>query len=111
MAKAGPKKVQRYTPEFKLTAVKLCDAEGVLVQDVAEALDIHPWMLSRWRTEAKQGLIQGKAAQLEAAKPKPGELRQLRQVKGQLARTKLELEILKKAIRFCSDRVRKSSFS
>ena len=39
------------------------------------------------------------------------ELRQLRSVKKQLARKTLELEILKKAIRFSSDPARKSSRS
>jgi transposase len=49
MARAtGPRKVHHYTAEFKLKAVKLSELNGVQVQDVAEALDIHPFMLSRW---------------------------------------------------------------
>ena len=48
----GPKKVHRYSAEFKLTAVKLSGMRGVQVQTVAKALDIHPFMLSRWRKEA-----------------------------------------------------------
>ena len=43
----GPKKVQRYSVEFKLTAVKLSGMLGVQVQTVANALEIHPFMLSR----------------------------------------------------------------
>ena len=43
----GPVKSHRYTVEFKLKAVKLRSLKGVQVQDVAEALDIHPIMLSR----------------------------------------------------------------
>ena len=109
MARAGPKKVQRYSNEFKLTVVKLTHMKGVLVGDVAKTFDIHPWMLSRWRTEAKKGLIQGRAREVEAKKPKPGELRQLSNIKKQLARKTLELEILKKAIRFCSDPTKKGS--
>ena len=31
----GPRRVQRYTAEFMLQAVKLSQLEGVLVQDVA----------------------------------------------------------------------------
>ena len=49
----GPRKIHRYTAEFKLKAVKLSELKGVQVQDVAEALDIHPFMLSRWRKEAR----------------------------------------------------------
>lgn len=45
----GPKKVHRYSDAFKATAVKLSELSGVQVQHVAEALDVHPFMLSRWR--------------------------------------------------------------
>ena len=62
MPKAGPKKIQRYTAEFKLKAVRLSQLEGVKVQDVAEALDIHPFMLGRWRKEVREGKIQARIA-------------------------------------------------
>ena len=39
--------------EFKLTAVKLSGMPGIQVQTVANALDIHPFMLSRCRKEAR----------------------------------------------------------
>ncbi len=55
----GPKKVHRYSVEFKLTAVKLSAMPGVQVQRVANALDIHPFMLSRWRKEARDGCGEG----------------------------------------------------
>lgn len=111
MARAGPKKVQRYSDEFKLTVVKLSNMDGVEVGDVAKTFDIHPWMLSKWRTQVKQGLIKGNAKGIPQPTIKRGELRQLRSVKKQLARKTLELEILKKAIRFSSDPARKSSRS
>ena len=61
MAKiVGPKKVQRYSVEFKLKAVKLSQLEGVQVQDVADALDIHPFMLSKWRKQAREGLLKAR---------------------------------------------------
>jgi len=53
MPRAGPRKVQRYSLEFKLKAVKLSQLKGVEVQAVAEALEIHPFMLTRWRKEAR----------------------------------------------------------
>jgi transposase len=111
MAKAGPKKVQRYSDEFKLTVVKLSTVKGVMVGDVARTFDIHPWMLSVWRTQVKKGLIKGSAKGIPQPTIKRGELKQLRSVKKQLARKTLELEILKKAIRFSSDPARKSSRS
>jgi transposase-like protein len=47
MAKSGPRKPNRYSHEFKATAVRLSDLPDVL----ANALDIHPFMLSRWRKQ------------------------------------------------------------
>jgi transposase len=46
-------RIHRYSTEFKLTAVKLSHMPGVEVQTVANALDIHPFMLSRWRKEVE----------------------------------------------------------
>jgi transposase-like protein len=42
MARAGPRKVQAYSREFKLTAVRLSQQPGIQVQAVAAALDIPP---------------------------------------------------------------------
>jgi transposase-like protein len=55
MPRAGPRKVQRYSLEFKRRAVALSQLPEVEVQAVAEALEIHPFMLSRWRKQARDG--------------------------------------------------------
>ena len=60
----GPQKTKRYSQEFKLQAVAMSQQPGVLVQDVAESLCIHPFMLSRWRKEARDGLLTGAAGLL-----------------------------------------------
>src|SRR2546427_10807448 len=62
MPRAGPKKVQEYSAEFKLAAVRLSRQRGVQVQAVAAALDIHPFMLSRWREEGRDGGLRGRRA-------------------------------------------------
>ncbi len=59
MARAGPKKIARDSLEFKRTAVKLSHLRGIEVQAVAEALDLHPFMLSRWRKEMREGTLRG----------------------------------------------------
>jgi transposase-like protein len=46
MPRAGPRKVGRYSDEFKRTAVRLSQQPGIQVQTVAAALEIHPFMLS-----------------------------------------------------------------
>ena len=107
MAKAGPRKVYKYEDEFKATAVRLTQLEGVQVQDVAEALDIHPFMLSRWRKEAREGLIVTKKIKLDT--DTAAELKELRKIKQQYSILKMEHDLLKKAIQHASDRERRSS--
>ena len=97
----GPKKVHKYSAEFKLKAVKLSQIDGVQVQDVADALEIHPFMLSRWRKEAREGRIRARVAVAPAA-CKQREVQELARLKSQYALLKEEHELLKKAIRFCS---------
>lgn len=57
MPRAGPKKTQRYSLEFKRTAVQLSQRPSIQVQVVAEALDIHPFMPPRWRKEFREGRL------------------------------------------------------
>jgi len=54
MPKPGPRTAYKYSEEFKVTAVKLSRLPCVAVKDVAESLYIHPFMLSRWRKEARE---------------------------------------------------------
>jgi transposase len=109
MPRSGPKRVQRYSLEFKLTAVRLTEQPGIQVQAVAAALDIHPFMLSRWRKEVRDGVLRGKARDLRV--PPPSEIRRLQKVERAHALLQEEHELLKKAIRFCSERSRTSSRS
>ena len=109
MARAGPRKVVRYGDSFKATAVKLSSLPGVLIKDVAAALDIHPFMLSLWRKEVRDGVIVAKSAKLDVQTK--AELKRLRDLERRYKVLKEEHELLKKAIRFASDRKRKSSSS
>jgi len=107
----GPKKVHRYSAEFKLTAVKLTKMPRVEVQTVAEALDIHPIMLSRWRTEVREGVLRGKAKPVDVKPQRTREIRRLQALERAHAILLVEHELLKKAIRCSSARRRKSSSS
>ena len=51
------KRIGNYGNDFKVKAVRLTFIEGTQVQEVARALDIHPFMLSRWRKEYREGEI------------------------------------------------------
>src|SRR5947207_10386094 len=77
MARAGPRKITRYGEQFKATAVKLSSLRGVLIQDVAAALDIHPFMLSLWRKQVRDGVIVAKASKLDVETK--AELKRLRE--------------------------------
>jgi transposase len=106
MAKPGPLKIKNYGVEFKLRAVQLSNQPGVLVKDVAESLCIHPFMLSKWRKQVRDGELVGKPPPIEA--DSLAELRRLRDVEKQFKRLQMEHDLLKKAIRFVSDRKAKS---
>ena len=103
----GPRKVSRYTSEFKVKAVKLSGISGVQVQDVADALDIHPFMLSRWRKEYREGRLRARAGVMPGLR-QVREVKELSSLKREYALLREEHELLKKAIRFCSERRQRS---
>lgn len=107
MPKPGPRTTYKYSDEFKATAVKLSYLPGVAINDVADSLHIHPFMLSRWRKEAREGKIVTKG--IEVNKEVAAELKALRRMKKDYERLKLEHELLKKAIAFTSKRKATSS--
>lgn len=109
MARASPRKIARYGDRFKATAVKLSSLPGVLIKDVAAALDIHPYMLSLWRKQVRDGKIKDRGAVLDVRTV--AELRRLRELESRYKLLQEEHELLKKAIRFASDRRRRSSSS
>jgi transposase len=82
--------------------VKLSSLPGVLIKDVAAALDIHPFMLSLWRKQVRDGVIVARSANLDVRTV--AELRRLRELERRYKVLKEEHELLKKAIRFASDR-------
>ena len=103
MPRAGPRKVARYSDEFKLTAGRLSQQPGIQVQTVAAALEIHPFMLSKWRRDTKAGRLKGKVP--KAPPPGPArEIAQLQALERKYAALQEEHDLLKKAIRFWAAR-------
>jgi len=112
MPRASPRKVQRYSLEFKLKAVKLSQLKDVEVQAVAEALAIHPFMLSRWRKEARDGVLRGRTSVPKVVKVPPArEMRRFQVLQRAHALLQEEHALLKKFIRFTSARKPTSSLS
>src|SRR3954451_24611602 len=107
MARPGPRKVRAYSDEFKLTAVRLSLQPGLAVQTVAAALEVHPFLLSRWRRAAREGRLRGP---VPARAPVPTrEIVRLQQLEREHRLLQEEHALLKKAIRFCFARRPRSS--
>lgn len=134
-APVGPKKVHRYSLEFKIQAVKLANHPEIQTQDVAHALDIHPFMLSKWKKDYREGKLRPAAEaaglslpkvlrvpksdpekralkkQLKQLQAKVEARREVRALERKLAALEVEHDLLKKAIRFNIERRRRSSSS
>ena len=99
----------RYTDHFKATAVRLSSLKGVRIGDVAESLDIHPFMLSRWRKEYREGQLMAKGKKVTLDPESAAELKRLRKLEREHKLLVQEHELLKKAIRFSLKQKKKSS--
>lgn len=118
MARTIHRTHERYTLIFKQQAVRLSNHPNVRVKDIAEALNIHPAMLYRWRMEHNRGELVGnkrmKDIDKPSAKPRqrtsdPHETTQaelakakkrIRELEKSLANREDEIDLLKKAHRF-----------
>jgi transposase len=111
----GRGKKHRYSTEFKVTAVKMASAPDIEVQAVAEALGIHPFMLSRWKKEHREGKLKGKPhPDLKEVKRLEGtvaEHKKIQKLEAALKQAKIENDLLKKAIQFNLERRPSSSRS
>jgi transposase len=103
----GPVKINNYGLDFKLRAVQLSSQPGVLIKDVAESLCIHPFMLSKWRKQVRDGELSGDPPPVEPAAV--AELQRLKDVEKQFKRLQMEHDLLKKFIRFAAERKVKPS--
>jgi len=89
------KQRKKYTQEFKEEAVKLITEQGYRVTEAARNLGINENMLGRWKRELEEG---GEGASgLQGGTVMQAELKRLRK---ENKRLKMEREILKKAAAF-----------
>ena len=100
-----------YSDSFKATAVRLSYIEGIRSKDVAESLDIHPLMLSRWRKWYREGRLMASGKEIKLDKKEVTELQRLRELEKKYKLLQEEHSLLKKAIRFTLERKKKSSNS
>ena len=106
----------RYTLEFKTTAVRLADIPTVSATEIADTLGIHVVMLYRWRMELNNGTLRENKRmtkeepekktkkRTDPAREKHDELvtanKKIKQLEKALANRDEELDLLKKAKRF-----------
>ena len=106
------KKTHRYSNEFKTKAVQLSLMDGVEVQAVAKTLDIHPFMLSRWRKEYREGkIVPDKPKKIVSLKQEKPELDKVARQEKENARLRQENDLLKKWQRFLAEEHARNSDS
>lgn len=103
----------QYTVEFKKTVVSLANHRYIQATDMAEALDIHPVLIYRWRKEFNEGkwdaVVMSKSK--KPISPTKKDLHQkelelkraqaeIKKREKQLKRRDEDIDILKKAERF-----------
>ena len=103
-----PKKTWFYPVNFKIKAVELSLRNDILSKDVAQALDIHPLMLSRWRKEYREGKFKIKQryqsnSELMSKVPTKKELNKIKQLQKENDRLKMENDLLKKWQRYLAE--------
>ena len=100
----NPRKTWHYLNEFKVKAVQLSLLEGVQVKEVAETLDIHPFMLSRWRKEYREGLlVADKRNKITNITKEKNEMDRVKRLEKENARLRQENDLLKKWQRFLAE--------
>jgi transposase-like protein len=91
-----------YKYHFKLAAVHAANHPDIQTRAVAEALNIHPFMLSRWKKQMRDGVLR-KDNNKSSDKNLPNDLLKARQeiymLRQQLKRAQDENKVLKKAER------------
>ena len=111
----GRMKQHRYSNEFKVTAVKLANHPEIQTQDIATALGIHPFMLSRWKKEYREGKLKGKGhpniREVESMEEAVAEQKRIRELEAALRKARIENDLLKKAIQFNLEESQQSSNS
>jgi transposase len=111
----GRMKKHRYSSEFKVTAVRLASHPGIQTREVAAALNIHPFMLSRWKREYREGKLKGAAhpnlKEIQGMEAAVSEHQRIRELEAALKKARIENELLKKAIQFNLERSGRSSRS
>ena len=94
-----------FTDEFKAEAVRLVTVEDHPVSQVAKDLGIHESLLRRWqrKLEARQARVAGVKPTATVAASIIVEQEEVRRLKREIERLRMERDILKKAVAIFSE--------
>jgi transposase len=94
-----------FTDEFKAEAVRLVTVEGHSARQVARDLDIHESLLRRWQRKlaARQARAPGTKPSATIAAAIIVEQEEIRKLKRENERLRMERDVLKKAISIFSE--------
>ena len=97
------KKLEQLT-QFKAKAVELTHLEDIKIKDVAETLDIHPLMLSRWRKEYREGkIVADRNRKVTSMREEKKDLDRVKKLEKDNARLRQENDLLKKWQRYLAE--------
>ena len=88
-----------YNYQFKWTAVTLSNHPAIQGRSVAEALDIHPIMLYRWKQEMREGKLSDNGKETRSKRNLEEAQRKIRKLEAENKRLREENVVLKKAER------------
>ncbi len=88
-----------YNYQFKHTAVSISNHPSVQTQAVAEALSIHPFMLSRWKKQMRDGDLKDNYQEARSTSELLEANRKIKSLEKELKRVRTENAVLKKAER------------
>lgn len=88
-----------YNYQFKHTAVSVANHPTIQTQAVAEALNIHPFMLSRWKKQMRDGTLADNDKEARSKSELQDAQKKIKQLERELKRVREENAVLKKAER------------
>jgi transposase len=86
-----------YNYQFKHTAVRVTHHPDIQSVDVAEALDIHPIMLYRWRGEMRTGKLKDNDQEARSICELNAAEKKIKKLEQELAKVRQENTVLRKA--------------
>lgn len=88
-----------YNYQFKHTAVSVSNHPAIQTRAVAEALEIHPFMLSRWKKQMRDGELKDNGQEARSTSELLDANRKIKALEKELKRVRAENAVLKKAER------------